>query len=121
MTQSISKQAKALANRAGVKTSVRSYGNSVRVVFMSEPTQALVDAMDALSTSEAHGDLMNDTRYYTGVSIHFSFNYEIPAETMAQVEAIRAQYAQAGYHFEQAVKAQLGARGQAVLDKVRFS
>ena len=118
--ETISKQAKKLANLAGVKTKIRSSNSFVYVTFLSEPNQELVDSIRALETIEAHGDSLNDTRYYTGESVEFAFQYEIPADTMAFFEAIKNRFADHGHHFRQAVKNEMGARGQAVLDQVSF-
>lgn len=116
---SISKQAKKLANLVGVKTRIKTSG-SVYVTFLSEPTNELVSTILALSTSVAHGDLMDDTRWYSGQAVYIRYQYEIPAETMAQFNAIKSQYGDLGYHFEQAIKNEMGFRGQAVLDQVRY-
>lgn len=117
MQKSISSQAKSLANKAGVKTCVRTYHGSLRVTFLSEPSDALVDQIKALSTSEAHGDIQNDTRYYTGMAVYVSFQYEISPISLMQYDALKNSYNEHGYHFRQAVISQLGYRGQAILDK----
>lgn len=115
----IAKQIKAMATKAGVKTKVRTQGN-VYVTFLSEPSNELVDRIKALSTQEAHGDLMNDTRWYSGQAVHVSYQYAISAAAMAQFETIKNRYSDTGYHFQQAVKNEMGYRGQAILDQVRF-
>lgn len=84
--------------------------------FLSEPPQSLLDAIRALDTTEAHGDLLDDTRWYSGTSISIRYAYEPSAAHWAQFRALMSQYADHGHHFEQAVKLAMGPNGQNILD-----
>lgn len=115
-TLSMTKQIKALCKKYGVKNSVRSSSGAVYVTFKSCPPLELVQAIEALSTLVAHGDLMNDTRYYTGTSIHVRYNFEPSPADLGAFEAIKDSYAEHSYWFQKAVVEKMGPAGQNILD-----
>ena len=120
MEKTIGQVAKALATKAGVKTKVKTQNRFIYVTFLSEPTNELVEQIRSLETVEAHGDSQNDTRWYSGQSIQFRFEYIIPQPTVSQFDAIKASFSKTDIHFHRAVRAQMGARGRACLDNLIY-
>ncbi len=112
----MTKQIKALCKKYGVKNSVKTSGSIVYVTFKSCPPSELVAAIEALSTLEAHGDLMNDTRWYTGTSIHLRYKFEPSPADLGTFEAIKESYAEHSYHFQKAVVEKMGPAGRNILD-----
>lgn len=77
----LAKEVKAILTANGIKSSVRSEYRQVYITYLSEVSGAIHEEIKAMETLEAHGDSMNDTRYYTGTS--FNFQYEFPANEAA--------------------------------------
>lgn len=75
----LAKEVKAFLTKNGIKSSVRSERKTVYITYKTEISNELHDKVVGMQTLEAHGDTMNDTRYYTGVS--FTFYYSFDANT----------------------------------------
>lgn len=114
----MSNQIKALCRAANVKATSKKYGSTVTVTFLSPAPNSLIEAIRALETVKAHGDLIDDTRWYSGISIQFRYNWEPSVDEIAQFEAIKTEYADHGYWFKKAVTDRMGiAAGYNILDK----
>jgi hypothetical protein len=112
----MTKTIKALCKQYGVKNSVRKYSGSIYVTFLSCPNDDLIKAIKALETVEAHGDLMDDTRWYSGTAIHLRYRFEPSPADVGIFEAIKESYAEHSYHFKKAVVEKMGPAGQNILD-----
>lgn len=93
MTQAeLSRQVKKFFTQNGVKTRVKSHYRSIYVTILSQCPDILLDQAKAMETCEAHGDSMNDTRYYTGNSIHFRYDLEVTQEQIETARYLDYQY-----------------------------
>jgi hypothetical protein len=98
------------------------------VTFKTVPSNQLVDKIKALETSEAHGDIMNDTRYYTGTSIQFSYDFTVSDDDLNMARKIKNQWGDLSskpwsdlrsiyWHIEKEIKETLGVVGKAIMQK----
>jgi hypothetical protein len=72
----LSQSIKRVAKAHGVKVLTKKHGSIIRVTVLTRCLDSALDAIQALETVEAHGDMMNDTRWYSGISI--TFRFEVP-------------------------------------------
>lgn len=112
---SISSRIKKMCHLHGqVKCRVKSMSRtSVYVTFLTVPDQALVDKITAeLDTCQAHGDTMNDTRYYTGTSIDFRYKAPVSDEMVNKYKEIKAKFNpmdfNSMYHFRKELEFKFG-------------
>lgn len=73
----LAKEIKTILTKKGIKASVRSEYRHVYITYKSEVTNAIHEEIKAMETLCAHGDLMNDTRYYTGISLTFKYDFPV--------------------------------------------
>lgn len=93
MTQAeLSRQVKKFFTQNGVKTRVKSHYSSIYVTILSSCSDTLLDEAKAMETVEAHGDCQNDTRYYTGVSIHYRYELDLSPEQIETARYLDYQY-----------------------------
>lgn len=109
--QKISLAARALAKAEGVKIKTSKYYRTTTVTFLTQPSLELIEKIKALSTCEAHGDIMDDTRWYSGHSVQVRFEYEVSPEVKAEADKLHQEIAAWNdshhikyYHFDKAME-----------------
>lgn len=122
----LSNQIKKLAKAFGkVDCRVKTYGKTCTVTFLSRPSIELVEEIRKLDTCEAHGDLIDDTRWFSGISIQFRYDFPTPEIEQQMFEEMKAEVDvkdfKAVYHFKQRTLKLFGPiLGQRFLDKNNF-
>lgn len=117
---------KAELRKLKVKNSVSTYNGTVTVTIKSPVSQEILDAVKALETVEAHGCVYDDTRYYTGKSIQFNYNFEATAEEIAKADELYNSWSEDtrndrrifNYHFRKQLLEELGPVGHVILERV---
>lgn len=121
--KTLANQIKALARAYGkVSCRVSTYGKTCTVTFTSRPSEELVTEIRKLDTCEAHGDMMDDTRWYSGVRIQFKYAFPVQDHEESRFKELRAlvdvKDFKEVYHFKQRVLSELGPFvGQCLLDR----
>lgn len=124
--KTLSNQIKKLAKAFGkVDCRVKTYGKTCTVSFLSRPSQELIEEIKKLDTCEAHGDLMDDTRWYSGTRIQFRYDFPVSEVDQEKFEAMKAAVNvrdfKEVYHFKNLTKETFGdILGQRFLDHNNF-
>lgn len=104
----------------GVANKVSTYGSTITVTALSPMTLAMVETIRAMETVKAHGDIMDDTRWYTGKSIQFRYEWEPTEEEQGTADVLLACWSDDSktdrqsfaYHFTRQCIAELGPIGE---------
>ena len=125
LKMNLSREIKKLLNQNKVKNSVKTHYRTVYVTIKTPCSMDLIKQVKSMSTEEAHGSIMDDTRYYTGISVSVKFECEVSKETEEKVNEIISSWQPAkswGYdfnctehHIEKQIK-ELGFEGLNYLD-----
>lgn len=112
---------KAVARSYGVPCNVRSNRGITTVTVKAPCPDAMLDEMKALETNKAHGDIMDDTRWYSGQMVTFRFDFALPDGALEKVESIidqwtlqikrdksNSDFMSTKHHIEKDIKAMLG-------------
>jgi len=120
------KEIKKILKEAGVKNSVRNNGN-ISVTIKSLVSDDVLEKIEAFSTLEAHGDLIDDTRFYTGSGIRISFDFEPTQEQINQAIKIKESFVAPGessfdrnsvnYHIKKTMAEKMG---RALTDRIFY-
>lgn len=122
----LSNQIKKLAKAFGkVDCKVKTYGKTCTVTFLSRPSSELIAEIKKLDTCEAHGDIMDDTRWFSGIAIQFRYDFPTSEVDQQLFEEIKAEVDpkdfKAVYHFKKKVLNLFGdILGQRFLDQNNF-
>lgn len=122
----LSNQIKKLSKAFGkVDCRVKTYGKTCTVTFLSRPSSELLEEIKKLDTCEAHGDIMDDTRWYSGTRIQFKYDFPVSETDQEKFEAFKKQVNVRDfkdvYHFKKNVLEHFGAiLGQRFLDHNNF-
>lgn len=115
----LSKQIKKELNKNKVKNSVRTHGGTITVELKSSINSDLLNLIKSMETTEAHGCAYADTRYFTGQSIQFRYEFEATKEEKAKALKIMDKYSHWeketpqgfnswNYHAKNELRAELG-------------
>lgn len=77
MRNNLSAGIKKILRANKVENKVSTYGSTITVKCLSRISQDVCDQIKSMETADAHGDIMDDTRYYTGLSIQFDYSWEL--------------------------------------------
>ena len=125
----LSRQIKKELNKNNVKNSVRTHHGTITVELKSHITAELLEVIKGMETVEAHGSIMDDTRYYTGTSIQFRYEFEPTAEELEKAEKCFQKYSEwdkesnqgrnsFNYHFRKELTEELGPSANIILRDV---
>lgn len=132
MTKELTKLIKQACKESGINTRIRTERSITTVTFLSPPSDELLDRIKAMETVEAHGDIIDDTRWYSGQSISFRYDFELPDGAEDSAREIMSQWLiqwsrdkshhdrmSTVYHIENSLRERLGrAVAQAYLDLI---
>jgi hypothetical protein len=89
----LNKEIKKILKAAGIKNKISSKGSHKWIHVLSNGmTDEVRDQIKALETVKAHGDIMDDTRWYSGISFEFRYDFEATEETKQKAEEIMSQW-----------------------------
>lgn len=121
----LSRQIKTFLKSVNVKNSVRTHHSTITVVFKSPVTKEIVEAVKAMETVKAHGSIYDDTRYYTGISIQFRYEFEPTKKEVEKAEEFfnswtdcsKANVPSFRYHFRKQLNDNIGPVADKILSK----
>lgn len=114
-------QLKAVAKSYDVPCSVRSSRGITKVTVKAPCPDSMLEEMKALETSQVHGDIMDDTRWYSGIMVTFRYEFDLPDGAAEKVDAIlkkwemqikrdksNCDFMSTKHHIENDIKKELG-------------
>jgi hypothetical protein len=122
----LSREIKKFLNSNGVKNSVTTHHSTITVVVKSHITTELRDAVKNMETVEAHGSIYDDTRWYTGTSIQFRYEFEPTQDEINKAQELFNSWSDNAkedkrsfqYHFTKQLDSELGVSGQVIAEKI---
>lgn len=128
MKNTISQKIKSVLKKVNVSNKVSTYGKTITVKFLSPVSKEIVAMIKEMETIESHGDIMDDTRYYTGLSIQFDFAWEATKEEQEKAVEIFNSWSDESKedkrnflgHFQRHLEKELGFIGLVLAPKIVF-
>lgn len=120
-----SREIKKYLNQNNIKNKVSTHHGTITVTILSNCSAEILDNVKNMNTLTAHGDLMDDTRYYTGHSVQFDYKFELSEDQEKQGQEIINNWSEDtqndrrlfDYHIREDLRNQMGAAGVLVADK----
>ena len=114
-----SRKIKKFLNDNNVKNKVSTHSGTITVQILSNCSSEIIETAREMNNVVAHGDLMDDTRYYTGFSVQFDYRVEPTDEDVKKAKEIVNNWSEDtvkdhngfNYHIRKQLINELGAVG----------